>query len=386
MSFCTNFVPSHYEYQVPSTFDTVFVLHNTGETNDLIPVINNYREHNPNMRVLALGVAVDLVKGKIPQEYVVTLPELGIETTIDKSAPRTKILTVNEVERIVNLLPAKQLVAGIPSLVQEQLFTAYRKLNAKTLAYWDNFSANGPDIYFSTAVKVQAAAEFVLFPSKSIADAPVFSNRPSSQKIVVGKPSMKEWLNTFKAIDCSKVRKDADIAQKDFVVTWIGGYGPEHKKAFELFVACFPHIKNGNSQTKLVISQHPNASKQELDPYSYFDKNDPRIVPETCKLSTMQASAISDIVLTYNSTAGLQAMLAGKKVIFIVPKDDGYSNIAIDLAILPKISDMDTLRRALRSNTVAENPWIQLGIPQETVESEKAKSDSVSRFQSCLHQ
>lgn len=375
--------PSHYE-RAASAYDTVFVLHNTGETNDLIPVINQYIKTNCNSRVLAIGIAAELVKGKLPPENIVTLSDLGIATTLDKHEPRTKLLTHEEIEKIVDLLPAKQLVSGVPAMVEDQILRAYRQRNVKTFAYWDNFSASGPDIYFSTALKVQESAQYVLFPSQSVVDSPAFSYRPASQKIVVGKPSMKEWVRTFKAIDLTKVREEAGIPQKAFVATWIGGYGADHKKAFELFVRCIKNLRPEERPDKVIIQQHPSANKQELDPFTYFDKEDPMILPEERKLSTVQASAISDVVISYNSTAGVQALLAGKKVFFVVPEGDVYSNIAIDRGIVPKVNDCAAFALALRASPAAEGVWEQLGIPQETVESEQSGTDSVGRFMKVL--
>lgn len=372
-------VPSHYERPaVP--YDTLFVLHNTGETNDLIPVINTYIKTNSNIRILAVGIAVELIKDKLPHENIVTLKDLGITTTLEKHEPRNKMLTPEEIEKIVNLIPVRQLITGVPALVEEQLLRAYRKHNVKTFAYWDNFSSSGPDLYFSTGLKVQEAAQQVLFPSQSVANAHEFRQRPAAEKIVVGKPSMKEWLRTFKSIDVSKVREGAGILPNAFVATWIGGYGLDHKKAFELFVRSLKSLSPEQRPDKVIIQQHPSANKQELDPYTFFDKNDPMILPEERKLSTAQASAISDVVISYNSTAGLQALLAGKKVFFVVPEGDKYSNIAIDRGIVPKVAECADFATALRASSSSEQVWEKLGIPLETEESEQKGVDSVSRF------
>lgn len=369
---------SHYEICLPKS-DVLFILHNAGETNDLIPIIQECERRNVNVRILAIGVATDLIKGKVSSN-VVTLSDLGAVTPIDKFTPRDKRLTPEEVEKIANLLPVKQVISGVASAIEEQLLEAFSKRTIKTFAYWDNFSSNGPDQYFATALKVQSVASAVLFPSQAVANAPEFSNRPSAEKIVVGKPSMKPWIQDFKKIDVAKIRTEINANDPNTkIVTWIGGYGADHKKAFELFVECIKSLRP-EERPKVIIQSHPNAKKEELDPFACFGVNNPMIVPEEKKMSTIQAIAAADIAISYNSTAAIQAMLLNKQVIFVVPKGDTYSNIAIDNNYVRKVSDSATFADALKEPQASINGWQQMGVPEETEESEKMSNDSVSRF------
>lgn len=374
---------SEIHYQVPTQhIDHLFLLGNAGETYDLLPVIQTCIKTNSNIRVLTFGVASELVKDKLPANLVLNFADLGVKTPIDKFTPRDKTLAATEAETIADLLPVKNLISGVHSLIEKQLIETYNRRGATTYAYMDNFSPNGPDPYFATALKVSSQAKFLLLTSQSMAEAEEFKYRPAAEKLVVGKPSMREWLRTFKAIDLALIRTKLNIpSEKSFVVTWIGGYGPDHKKAFELFARCIKNLPESDRPTKIILQQHPSANIAELDPYSYFDQNDPMIVPKEKKVTAAEASAVSDYVISYNSTAALQALLAGKKVFFVVPETDTYSNIAIDRGFVKKVSTCQDFAKALKEQpAISGDPWTQLGIPQETDESFKQGQDSISRF------
>lgn len=378
--------PSHYEV-CHDQHETLFVLHQAGETNDLIPIINALKSKNNIYYVLTLGVAAELAKDKIFSTNVYTLNDLQICSTIDKYSPRTATLSNEQIEKIADSFFVSQVVCGVPTLIEAQIIDAFKRRGVKTLAYWDNLSANGPDAYFATALKVQKSADLILLPSKALSEAEEFADRLPQQKILIGKPSMKEWKKTFESINTKAMRAMLGIKEpSELVITWIGGYGLAHKKAFELFVSCLQNLSAEERPSKLIIQNHPNANKEELDPYFYFPKNDPMILAEEKKISTIEAAAIADVVISYNSTAALQAMLLGKKVIFVVPEGDPYSNIAIDKELAYKVSDADSFSKIFKAPCLGADAWQKLGIPEENPLSEKEKKDSISRFLQLLEQ
>lgn len=368
--------PVHNEVYMPKS-EILFVLHNAGETYDLLPVIQRLAEREANYAVLTLGVATDLVKGKIDKNHTVTLSRLGIETVVDKTFPREKTLLCEEIEKITQLLPVQQVVSGNATAIQDQIINAYKKKNARTYVYWDNFNSIGNDPYFEIAQKVIRSAACALFPSKVCSEAKEFHDLKT--KIVVGKPSMQEWKRSFDAIDTKEIRLKLGVNDNARIITWIGGYGSQHKKAFELFVSCVKQLPIEELPAKVIIQQHPNAKKEELDPCTYFEKDDPLLISENTHLSTQEAVAVADCVMTYNSTALIQAMLLGKNGFYVIPPHDTTSNILFEKGFANIAYDPQTFYEGFKASN-QENLWELLGIPEEGKEAEEQKRDSVSLF------
>ncbi len=325
----------------PIETDCLFVLAHAGETNELVAVMEEMQEKGSDFYVLPLGVAKDLIRNRISPERQLDAECLGV--AIAKNWPIDQELPQSSVEDVAKMIHAKLVVTGVAMMPQKQFLEAYRP-TARTVAYWDNPEPRGAVPYFTTALKVQAAAEKVLFPSGFVSSAKEFADRPDEQKIVAGKPTLLLSLKDLHQIDRSAVLKKLGFVDKEPIIAFIGTYGDRYEKAFELFVkslATFP-----NPKPQVIFQIHPMASgdfeQKCCAPLSkcVLSPRDPKH-----GVAMLEAIAAADVVVTYNSSAGFQALLGGKRVLYVVPEGDAYSNSLIEQGVALKADSIEAITR-----------------------------------------
>jgi hypothetical protein len=298
--------------------DLLVVLFDAGETNALLPVLEKLHEEGRIFSIAVCGTAAELVKKR--PEFSEHL--LEIDSRIDKTWTRDQMLLESRILEIKKKVQPKVVLTGVASQIQAQLLDAY-KHEARTLAYWDNFSPNGANPYFTKALEVQKHADKVLYPSDFVASAEEFASRPKEEKIVVGQPSLDVWKKELSAVNRHAIWKSPDS-----VITYIGSYGPEYEEALRLFVRC---IRESHFPGKVIIQLHPKSD-------GAFEKTVCSGAPFLfLPLSTIEAVAIADLVVCYNSTVAFQASFSGKKVLYVIPEKDPYTNFSIENGSISKV-------------------------------------------------
>jgi CDP-glycerol glycerophosphotransferase (TagB/SpsB family) len=307
----------------PIETDCLFVLTHAGETNELLPVIEELQKQSKDYRVLALNVAKELVKDRVPSERLIEEP-----------------------------IKAKKVITGVHSEEHKYYLELYRD-QAETFAYWDNPEPRGAVPYFTHALKVQALAKKVLFPSGFVANAKEFQNRPSSEKIVVGKPTLLKFLNDLKHYSST----DAST------ILFVGTYGEGYEKALDLFVRSIQSMP-GN-KPKVVFQRHPMAKGDNEE------KAAQSVEGSVSKVSLLEAMAQAKIVVTYNSSAGFQALIGGKPVVYVVPEGDEYSNSLIEANRASKACDINQVKEALaniKTDFCSEELFSAMEIPLDSID------------------
>lgn len=354
----------------PIQTDCLFILAHAGETNDLIPVMEEMQRRKRDFHVLPFGVSEELVKNRLNPEHILKAEDYGI--AIGKEWPNDRELPKQTVEAAAARIHAKVVVTGVPLLPQKQFLEVYRG-RAKTFAFWDCPEPRGGILYFNIALQVQAKAEKVLFPSSFVANAKEFASRPDNQRIVVGKPTLIPYVKGFQHIDRQSVLQKLGFTENRPIITFIGTYGERYEKAFELFAQSLTEQKNA---PQVIFQIHPMASGefetkccQRLlgKEFSYI------ISPKDKErgLLLFEALAVADKVVTYNSSGGFQAMLGNKPIVYIVPDQDAYSNSLIEQGLAPKASRLDEIERLLTLDSTessVDNLIHSMGIPLNPVE------------------
>ncbi len=315
--------------------EVLFIAEKAGETNAFLPVCQKLKEEKRDFRILVFGVARDLVVG-YPEERI------DVEGEID-------------VQAIAQESDARVVITGVHSSTQAELLKAFGK-KAITYAFWDNFNPNGSSPYFKLAQEVQMCAQRVLFPSRYVAEAPEFKERDPSTKYIVGHPSLEQWQKELEAVDRASILKKLNIPGP--ITAYIGGYGKEYEAAFDLFTKM-------PIEGTVIVQVHPQAKglhfEQERLPQEHF---------LISSLSTIEAVAIADTIATYHSTVGFQALFMGKRVLFVVPEKDPYTNLAIDKGFAPKVSTADQYRAAMQTPLCknADFYYEAMGMPKNSIE------------------
>ncbi len=317
----------------PIQTDCLFVLAHAGETNELLPIMEEMQTQKRDFHVLPLGVAKELIQNRLPAQKILDAEEFGV--AIDKQWPIDKELPQDTVLSVAQAVHAKVLVTGVAMLPQKQFLEAYKN-QAQTVAYWDNPEPRGAILYFDIAHKVQAVAKKVLFPSGFVASAKEFESHSEAQKIVIGKPTLLQTIEQLGSIDKASVIKKLDFNKDLPVVVFIGTYGDRYEKAFRMFTQSIKGLPY-----QAIFQIHPMASgefekkcsAEFLDDQKKFLISSPRHIHG---VTMFEAMAASDLVVTYNSSAGFQALLGGKQVLCVVPEGDAYSNSLIEQGIAHK--------------------------------------------------
>ncbi len=357
----------------PIQTDCLFILAHAGETNDLLPVMEEMQKQERDFRILPLGVSQELVQTRIDPSHILKMGDYQI--TIDKEWPNDRELPQEKIDAVVEHVHPKVVVTGVPLMAQKQFLEAYRG-QAKTIAFWDCPEPRGGILYFSVALKVQAEAEKVLLPSEFVATAREFQQRKSEEKIVVGKPTLLPYLNDLQHVDRKSVLQKVRFNLDRPIITFIGTYGDRYERAFELFVRSLKTPTDAQSQIQVIFQMHPMATGEfetkcckkllgEDFPYIISPKDPERGIP------LLTAMSIADKVVTYNSSAGFQAMLGNKPIFYVVPQGDLYTNSLIEQQLALKMTTLEQIRSALFTTSI-KRPKLNLidsmGIPLNPVE------------------
>ena len=210
-------------------------------------------------------------------------------------------------------------------------------------------------------------------PSQYVKDSAVFKDRSPLSVCIVGHPALEKWVSEVGHTDkMSLFQKLGFKEQPKRTVTIIGGYGDQYEKAFRLMMQCI-ELASIQLPLQVIIQPHPKTpdAKFERSEIARSRLRNILVTKPEQNISTIQAVALADTVLCYNSTVGFQALGCGKNVLFVIPKDDLYTNLAIDLHIAKKVSSVPEFMKEITQPLDAEatDLFNVLGIPQDCLKT-----------------
>ncbi|MBS0648826.1 MAG: hypothetical protein JSS10_06355 [Verrucomicrobia bacterium] len=341
------------------SYDTLFILQDAGETNALLPVIEKCAQNNENFLILTGGQATETLSSKMAlKDKTLSFAQLGISEQIDKSWKRDDKISDASLKKIETEIEPKQVISGVAFELHGQLLEAFKTSKSITFAYWDNINYEGTDPYFKTAQKVAKVADHLLVPSKAFQNA-----YPQSE--VVGQPSYELWKKQLSGIQPSSVAAKLPFAIKSPSIVFIGGYGHDYDEALRLFLNMARELKGYT----ILMTYHPKlegkVEKEELKKYEL-----PYVhLLESKLITTMEAIAIADHVICHLSTVGIQAAIAGKDVIYLLPPGQTYTNLLIERGGAQVVSTLPELMTSLTNKRSADkDPFMTLKVPQGSVD------------------
>lgn len=150
-----------------------------------------------------------------------------------------------------------------------------------------------------------------------------------------GQPSLEVWSRELLKCDRSKLIKRLGISSEKETLVFIGGYGSEYEEGFALFVDFIDELDP--DQYQVLVQPHPKTD-------DFFEKEFTRgssIVRVLAKeVTTIEAIAISDAVLCHQPSVGFQALSVEKKVLYIIPSSQNYSNPVIDSQLARRVRSL----------------------------------------------
>lgn len=341
----------------------LFVLYDAGETHALAPVIRKMEGHD-DYRVLVMATArFEVAKLGIPREKVVDLnADLGVLTLVDnQSWPRDAKLPSAELENLRDL-DATVVVTGVASTLQWQIADWFRRSGSRIVSYYDNLYFPLEKHPYSEIIKpFEAISDLILVPA-----SPLAASFQQTTVAVVGQPSLEVWHERVAALDVRELRKKLDLEPDDRLLVYCGGYGGDYPQAFRLFAESLQGVQG----YRVMVQLHPKVDgafeKSILKEYALDG-----VLCKKGMLSTIEAVAAADLVVCHQSTVGIQALFAGKKVLYVNLPSSDFSTFATELGLAKQVTNPTAFLEAIDEmaflpTLTLEDLYQRAGIPQHS--------------------
>ena len=305
-------------YGVTQT-DVAFVFYDAGETLALEPVIKLLESRNIKAKALIMGTARSLLKDC--HHCLDIQKDCGTHETVDQNVwDSAKQMGAGDLDRVWECVKPRLVVVGTASEVQWQIAQKFKDHGVDSIAYDDALSIVEAN---PLSAKFLALKTFWV-PSRLIREQ-VKKLSPKSNVIAVGQPTLENWrVASLNENPKSIVDQVPGYRAGKITVLYAGGYGEGYRDAFLLFLQAAserpdyqymisPHPKMDGSLEKELLQLYPNI-------HAVF-------VPKS--VGTMKAAIISQVVVSRDSTVGVQAVFMNRPTIYLDVPGTSYSNIAI---------------------------------------------------------
>ena len=324
------------------------VLYDAGETGGLLPVLKKLDVEGIDFQVLVMGTAETIVTPGMFGKKRLTLKDLEITTTVDATTPRTTTLAKEVMAKFQQIDP-KVVLVGAASKIQQQVVEQFP--SSTTVVFIDNFSYDKTQEAFATVNQVQSVAKHVLCPSshtRTLFEWDPESLRPEPLYHIVGKPSLEVWEKEIALVNRDQVLEVLNFTKDRPIVTLIGGYGPGYEIINPLFAHC--------------------AERLEKEGFQVVQQPHPKVAPQ--KVKTIEALAISQYVIGYNSSVPFDAATIGIHSLFFIPNDSRtqFTHFAIDSGLISKVSTIEELLEYMNRAKEPCDIRQAIGIPQGSTE------------------
>ncbi|MBI4126401.1 MAG: hypothetical protein HY465_02800 [Deltaproteobacteria bacterium] len=347
----------------PKKVDVLFVLYDAGETLALQPVMEQLDQTDISYRVLAVATAHTLSKNH--PHSLDSKQDCRIKARIDATHwQRDTSLGDDDLEYAETCVTPRLVITGMASRFQEQLAERFQKNKITTAGYYDALSPMTRDAVGCTMTDKLSE---VLVSSKKITES-IRACSSSVRITVIGQPTLDTWQEALANTNIAALRTTLKLKKEWPTILYAGGYGEDYAEAFTLFAQAAKKLSDMN----LLVSLHPK-SDGALEK-RILRKRRPSFLTERVKIlpktiSTMQAATIADVIVTWRSTVGVQALFMGKPVIYLDVPGSSFTNIALDQKWSRKVSTPEDFQTALhkqlrRRKQKVDNAFEQAGVPE----------------------
>ena len=338
---------------------TSFILFDAGETNSFLPVMAELRQRGTSFNVLALATSKTILKDCA--ECVDLKKDCYVETPIDQKTPHTsEPFTPTDLSLIRSCLSPSRVVTGAPSKTQLQLARSFEQAGIPVAAYFDALS---PVIPGSIGSQFLTTVSEFWVPSRNIANAARLLPHSALIK-TTGQPTLETWKNAFLTVSRPEVMNSiSGFRAGKKTVLFAGGYGNGYKESVQAFYKAVQTLPD----LQVLISAHPRMGDAlEKALLADFPGLNPLFVPAS--VGTMKAMMISDVLVSQNSTTGIQTYFAGKPSLYLDPLNTGYTNFLIENGLSRMLKSAEELALALNEDTEVKDldPYETGGIPENS--------------------
>lgn len=320
--------------------DILFVLYDAGETLALQPVMECLDNAHVKYAAMVMGTSRELMRGR---PHVVDLnKDCGVNAVVDQTTwPRARALSDSDLSKAANCVSPALVVTGMVSKAQEQIAHAIARATVESVGYYDALT---PLAAGTVAVEFLPELSELWVPTKPIADR-IRQDYPRVLVQVVGQPTLENWAEKEKNLDEPAIRRQLGLNEKQKTILYAGGYGEDYEEAFTLFANAASKLTGYN----LLVSLHPKADGSFERRILREQGAEGRVYVIPKSISTLQAAAVSDLVVCQRSTVGMQALFMGRPVIYLDVKNSLYSDPAISNGWAPQFADVESFTAQIYS-------------------------------------
>ena len=307
---------SHYSFSKSiEEIDELFISYDYGETQILKEVIEKSLKDKKKIKVITMATAADYFS---KSKYTINIKDI-IGTQIDRSSwPRDKEISRKQIGLILKKYAPKTIMTGVVSKIQNQIANAF-KGNAHIIGVYDSFSKLKQRHITNTFVN---DVDEIWIPSTLQIES--FKRAGFHNIHAIGHPSVKEWSSVLNNIEKKKLKNIYKLENDKKILAYIGGYGIDYERGLDFF---FDSISK-RDDINVIISLHPKSNgaieRRMKKKYPFL-----KIIIASKRTSTIEISAISDLIISQNSSVGVQALYQNKDVIYF-HINKHYKNIAIE--------------------------------------------------------
>lgn len=342
-------------------FPIVFVLYDAGETLALKPVMAELRQSKKEYRAIVMGAARDVMSGEA--NTIDITKDCKTESAVNRETwKREQQLPASDLEKINECFAADLLVTGMVSKVQYQIAAQMKKKKTKVVTFYDSLSP----ILSSLTESFLPVATTVFVPSQELAEKMLKLNSDAEVE-VVGQPTLDAWAIGKEKLSEKEIFKRLPFIDKSrTTLLYAGQYGTQYEKAFRLFLKAAKNLTSYN----LLVSLHPKADGS-FERQAIADAKATNVFVLPKSLSTLEAAVISTVIVSQNSTVGVQACFMGKTVIYFDLPGSDYTDVAIEKGWATQVFDVETFARKAKlalSSTQSHNfdLYKSVGIPRDS--------------------
>lgn len=337
-----------------------FVLRDAGETNAMMPVMQQLEKEGVGYDILAQGTARQLLAGN---HHLTPLPE--DIATLSQSNPG---LAAVANQRLMQAAQAKVCVTGMVSEWQKQWAQFFKQAGSRVIGYYDSFNIDlNPAL--NTANQFKGCLTDLVTTSRDTAAnlwQQGFQNIPITP---LGKPETPVTTNS------AALAQWLGINPQQPTLLFVGDYGPGYAESLITFCQAVSHLHGLNILLALHPSSDGRLEQQILSQYN--PQGSIKLVPKT--IETHQLLPLTHTVVAHASNLATEAALQGKPIIFVGPTASTTEfNPLKSYQLAPQVNDAYvlavSLQQALQKPTeqaVAQQVWIsqRLGIPQQATQN-----------------
>lgn len=314
--------------------DVLFLLHQNGEAQAIMPVLARLRAEGVSYEILAFGCDLESMKMNENTRWVDVGP-----------ISREDLLPLSIIKKMTSSYKPKLVISGMSAKSLDQLLGAFKQLGAKVYAYYDNLDDIRDKPYVKAFLRGTTILDGVLIPSSSQQEGvqSVLSKR-SKEIMVVGQPSFDEWKRMSEGADKKAIRETFRIAPNDKVIVFAGGYDPTYEEAFRVFVSAVKekkgivtlvtyHPATDGALEKLIIQQEGAQNIHVVDAKAY---------------KTSELFAIADLVATHKSSVGWQAAFLDIPVLYVADPSF-YGNQLIEEGVAKIAFSKEGIQKAMEA-------------------------------------